>query len=192
MMSRWLRQGGRWAGGLLGAAVCALALSGCVHRQLVITTDVPGTVVQVNGKTIGATPVDYPFTYYGDYHIRLMRDGFETQEVLQPVPAPWYQWPGIDFISENVIPWTITDIHRPHYIMRPLQAEDPEAVGRRAEMFRQKGRTVGPPEPPPAVVTPGQPAPGGIVAPPGEPLPQPNPVPPADRNPFFPGGQPVR
>lgn len=166
--------------GLLGAGACALALCGCVHRQLVITTDVPGAVVQVNGKTIGATPIDYPFHYYGDHHIRLLKDGYETQDIKQPVPAPWYEWPGIDFISENLIPWTISDVRRLHYTLQPLQAEQPAIVRDRAEMFRQKGRSVGPPPP---VFIPGQGPVSGIP----EPLPLPAPVPPQG-NAAFPGG----
>src|SRR5262249_54439953 len=105
-----------WWSLLLVAGLACSALAGCVHRQLVITSDPPGTIVQINGKTIGPTPVDYPFTYYGTYHIVLIHDGFQTQIINQPVCPPWYERIGVDFFSENVWPWTIRDIRPLHFI----------------------------------------------------------------------------
>src|SRR4051812_28599535 len=105
----------RAAGMLLGiAAGCAL-LSGCVYRQFTVTTSPPGAIVQVNGKTVGPTPVDVPFTHYGTYRLTIFREGFQTLVVDQPVPAPWYEWFPLEFISEELIPWTIQDKRQYHF-----------------------------------------------------------------------------
>jgi hypothetical protein len=158
-------------------------LGGCVHRQLVITSDPPGAIVQINGKTIGPTPVDYPFTFYGIYHIVLIHDGRQTQIINQPVYAPWYQWLGLDFISENLVPCNIRDIRTFHYCLPELQFAPPESVLEHAEMLRIRGQGIG--EPP--HVVPVQAVPGPPPVPGAETLPVPAVAPPGT----IPGAAPV-
>ncbi len=59
------------------------------------------------GDEVITTPMSWvatDFIYYGTRQIRLVKDGFETLTVLQPIPAPWYQVFPIDFFAENVVP----------------------------------------------------------------------------------------
>jgi hypothetical protein len=128
------------------AAACALS-AGCVDRRFVLTSDPPTAVVEVNGKPAGATPADRQFTYYGVYRIVLKHEGFETLVVDQPVPPPWYEYPPFDFISENLIPWTIRDVRRIPLHMQPIQIVPPEAVLQRAQQLRTQGQGVGQPAP---------------------------------------------
>ena len=92
------------------AAVCLLQ-TGCVQRRFTIRSNPPGALVYVNNHEIGTTPVSHDFIYYGTREIRLVKDGYETQTVMAKMPAPWYDLPGIDFISENLVPNEIHD-HR--------------------------------------------------------------------------------
>ena len=39
----------------------------------------------------------------------IFADGYETLQVEQKIPAPWYEWVGMDFVTENLVPWTIRD-----------------------------------------------------------------------------------
>ncbi len=181
MTSRRERHVPCWSLLLLAGMTCPFA-GGCVYPQLVITSDPPGAVVQIDGKTIGATPVDYPFTYYGTHHIVLLRDGFQTQIVQQPVPAPWYEVIGLDFVSENLLPFTVRDVRRFHYTMQPLQFAPPEAVLERSGELRLRGQGIGVPPAAPVPVlgapVPGQPNPGaGPAAPPPGAVPGANAVP---------------
>src|SRR3954470_21547928 len=100
--------------------VLALAgLSGCVERRMVIISDPYGAIVyDEKNHSIGAAPVDHPFTYYGTYRFRLVKDSYETLVIEEKIRAPWYEWPGLDFISENLIPFTIRDVR---YIRPTLQ-----------------------------------------------------------------------
>ncbi len=52
--------------------------SGCVQRQLTVTTDPPGTLVHLNGQEFGRTPVTRDFTWYGTYDVELRKEGYET------------------------------------------------------------------------------------------------------------------
>lgn len=128
-------------------ALACLLGTGCVERRFLITSDPPGAIVQANGKTIGATPIDIPYTYYGKYRFTLLRDGYETLVVDQPVTAPVYAYPPLDFITENLVPFRITDIRKYHYKMEPLKIENPDAVLNRSEQLRVRGRQIGAPPP---------------------------------------------
>jgi hypothetical protein len=140
----------RYAGWAVLAAVCTLA-AGCVDRRFIIDTDPPTAVVQVNGKPLsGATPADAQFVYYGTYRFVLKHEGYETLVVDQPVRPPWYEYPPLDFISENLVPFTIRDVRHFYYPMRPLQLVPPEQVLDRGQQMRAQGQTIGVPAPAPA------------------------------------------
>src|SRR4051794_35158058 len=103
--------------GLLGAAACLTLVSGCVERRFVITSDPPGAIVYENGRPIGPTPVDRNFVYYGTYRFTLVRDGYQTLVVDEPIKAPWFEWFPLDFVSENLWPFWVRDVRRVHYKM---------------------------------------------------------------------------
>lgn len=138
-----MMRGLSWALWVLSALGLACA-TGCVERRFVITTDPPGAVVyDEKGQPMGAAPADRQFVYYGKYKFTLVRDGFQTQVVEEQVKAPWYEWFLLDFVSENVIPWTIRDIRRFHYTMQPAQIVPPEAVLQNATELRARGLVTG-------------------------------------------------
>src|SRR5689334_4896625 len=105
---------------LLLATTLAGILPGCVERRYVIESDPPGALVLVNGQPLGTTPVDGYFTYYGAYDFTLIKDGYQTKQVTQRITSPWYEWPGIDFATENLYPAKIEDIRRYRYCLEPL------------------------------------------------------------------------
>ena len=138
--------------GLLLGLLAVGATTGCVERRMVIITDpYPSAsnaiVYDEKNQPIGGTPVDKPFTYYGKYRFRIAKDGYETLDVEQRVRAPWYELPGLDFISENLIPWTIRDVRYFRYVMQPLQVRPPEDLLREAEASREYAKTIGTPVP---------------------------------------------
>lgn len=125
--------------------VLAVLLCGCVERRFVINTDVPGAVVyDEKGLPIGATPVDREFTYYGNYRFTLVKDGYQTQVVETRVRAPWFAIPPLDFVSENLLPWTIRDVRRLDYVLQPAQLVSPDSVLREADELRSRGRDLQP------------------------------------------------
>src|SRR5947207_3095709 len=120
-MSAFARQS-RFRG--VAAALAMLAsmanLAGCVQRRMTIRSNPPGAQVYVDDYEIGSTPVAHSFTYYGTRKIRLVKDGYETLTVYQPMPTPWYDVPGIDFFSENIWPGKIRDERTFNYQMTPM------------------------------------------------------------------------
>jgi hypothetical protein len=154
-MNRGLRGCG-WLGAL---AVCGGMLAGCVERRFVINTFPQGAVVYENGRPLGAAPADDHFTYYGSYQFTLVKDGYQTLKILQPVPAPWYQYPGLDFISENLIPWTIVDRREFGFTMEPMHIPNAGELLGQAQTLRGQGQAIGPPTPVPGAAPPPVPVP---------------------------------
>lgn len=137
--------------------LATLGASGCVERRMVIITDPYGAIVyDERNRPIGAAPADHSFTYYGTYKFRLAKDGYETLVVEEKIRAPWYERFGIDFISENLIPWTIRDVRYFRYVMQPVQVVPPEQLMQQAEALRAYGQTIGTPLPttPPVLMPP--------------------------------------
>jgi hypothetical protein len=128
----------------MGVLLTAGLLIGCVERKYVITSDPPGAIVLRNGQYLGATPVDDHFVYYGKYRYTLVKDGYETLQVDQPIPAPWYEWIGIDFLSENAWPFIVQDIRRFNYQMQPAQLPRVDEVMQGADALRERGLLLGP------------------------------------------------
>ena len=111
---------------------------GCVQRRMTIRSNPPGALVYVDDYEIGVTPVSTNFTYYGTRKIRLVKDGFETLTVMQPIRPPWYQIPPIDFFSENFVPGEIRDTRTLTYQLKPQTVCPPEELLGRAEQLRNQ------------------------------------------------------
>jgi len=170
---------------------------GCVERRFVITSDPPGALVFRDNTPIGTTPCDDHFVYYGKYQFTLVRDKFATLQVIEDIKPPWYEYPAIDFISENIYPLKLRDVRRLHYVLPPLQQDYPQEVLQQALPLRAKGKSIGEPPVPrhPLPCPPGQPLPPGpAMPPPGAPLvqpPRPGPPPPGAPPPPLPQGPPI-
>ena len=145
----------RRIGWLVAAALGLAALPGCVERRMVIMTEPYGAVVyDERDQPLGAAPVDRAFTYYGKYRFRLVKDGYETLIVEEDVRPPWYEVFPLDFISENLIPWTLRDVRYFRYQLQPAQVVPPEVVRDQAQRLRDRGQTIGtPPAPVPAPIS---------------------------------------
>lgn len=125
---------------LLGAALGVAALSGCVSRRMTIVSDPPGALVLLEGRQLGYTPVSVDFTYYGTRELTLVKDGYETLTVRQPVVAPWYQAPVVEFFADNLKPGHKTDRHQFRYSLQPARIVPDQELLQRGEMLRGESR----------------------------------------------------
>ena len=140
--------------GLLAAALACLCPAGCVQRRLTIRSNPPGALVYVDNYEIGTTPVSTDFIYYGSRQIRLVKDGFETLTVLQPVPTPWYQYFPIDFFAENVVPGEIRDERVLDFVLTPQIIAQGDQLLQRGEDLRRTTRVPNLPSPQAGAVFP--------------------------------------
>jgi hypothetical protein len=151
-------------------ATSMLLPSGCVRRRLNVRTNPPGALVYVDNQQIGTTPCSVDFTYYGTREIRLVKPGYETLTINQPIPAPWYQIPPLDFVSENLVPNKIRDNRTVSYDLAPQVIVPREQLADRANQLRQDTLQY-PVAPASAPMSPGSGGPAGIVPPPATPTP---------------------
>ena len=104
---------------LLLSAFVYTSLCGCLFRRMTINSDPPGALVMLDGKEVGYTPYTGSFTYYGTREIRLIKPGYKTLTRLQSFPTPWYEYPGLDFFSENLSPFKITNRQTFNFSLEP-------------------------------------------------------------------------
>jgi hypothetical protein len=140
----------------------ACSCAGCLQRRIHITSDPPGAAVWLNGVEIGRTPVEAAFTFYGDYDVRLHKDGYEPVAEAKSARAPWYEWPVLDLFS-TAAPWTIKTVVRWDFALEPSpdlasQEAGParDALLERAEEMRRRAGVVqeAPPDVPEAGAPP--------------------------------------
>ncbi len=111
-------------------------LTGCVSRRLTIRTNPPGALVKLNGKRLGFSPVSTDFIYYGTYEIELIKDGYETETILQTISPPWYQRFPLDFASDNLMPFRVTNRHEYVWPLRPKSIVPTDDLLNRANQLR--------------------------------------------------------
>jgi hypothetical protein len=162
--------------GLWTALVVAALCAGCVDQRYIITSDPPGAMVLRNGVPIGATPVDDHFVYYGNYHFTLIKDGYETLQVDQDIPAPFYEYPLVDFVSEAFVPLHLHDVHSFNYKLCEAQPTGKNDLIDRGQQLRNRGQSLVGQNPTPATPAPA-PAPTPPPAAPVKPQPLGPPLP---------------
>jgi PEGA domain len=125
---------------LLMAVIFLAVPGGCVRRRLTVRTTPPGAVVSVDNQSIGTTPAASSFTYYGTREVRIEKDGFRTETIKRRINPPWYEAPGLDFISETLWPWEIRDERIIDVQLVPETIEPTEVVLQRADQLRSQSR----------------------------------------------------
>ncbi len=120
---------------VIGLVLAALAtVSGCVRRTITITTEPQGTLVWLNDREVGRTPVQVDFKHYGTYDVRLERRGYEPMMTSGRADAPWWDTVGLDLIAE-LTPADLESHIEWHYVMKPLD-DDHDALVDRARQLR--------------------------------------------------------
>ncbi|QDT65459.1 PEGA domain-containing protein [Calycomorphotria hydatis] len=125
-----------------GSIAAALLFSaiGCnsMQRRMTVRTDPPGALLLVDGEEVGYTPASIDFTYYGTREITLIKDGYETMTAMHEFKAPIYQQPGVDFVTDNLLPMKVTDRHDLKYRLQPRTLMPTDQLIDRADSFRSR------------------------------------------------------
>ena len=175
-----------------GMLVCGLAFLvlvctlGCVRRVIRIRTEPEGAMVEMDGTLLQTertvidregkvleltepqpltTPIDLPFDWYGTHEFVARHEGYKRARKVVKVRPPWYEFFPLDFMFDNLWPWTLHDIHTVQIELekeRPLgeagEAEKTaakEGVRKRGDEFRKLAREkVPPPKPKPKPAAP--------------------------------------
>jgi len=115
--------------------------SGCVERKITILSDPPGANVWLDGEKVGETPVNVPFSFYGTREITLYKKGYQLFSTMESISIPIYEYFPLDFMSEFLIPFYLTDDHSFLYILKPyfpLTVKQKQELEKRGDALRKK------------------------------------------------------
>jgi hypothetical protein len=104
---------------IIGAGFLVILLAGCVERKLTINTEPQGAMVTLNDQEIGTSPVTVPFNWYGDYWVRINKEGYETLNTHRDLKAPLLDYPPFDFITQFLYPGHIVNAYEWTFELAP-------------------------------------------------------------------------
>jgi hypothetical protein len=127
--------------GMLGGA-------GCVRRVVEITSEPAGALVWLNDREVGTTPCEVEILHYGEYDLRIVRDGWEPVSTGRSANAPVWDLPGPDLVAE-LVPVELESRTTWHVVLEP-EDRDPDAVMARAVEMRDRLAAIEASDPDPA------------------------------------------
>jgi len=107
--------------GALVFGMLAVFTGGCVERRLTINTEPQGALVALNDEEIGISPVTVEFNWYGDYKVRLIKDGYEIVNTHRKLDAPPHDGFPLDFFYEVLWPGQVVDEYEWTFALNKLQ-----------------------------------------------------------------------
>jgi len=113
--------------------VASLHLAGCVERKLTIFTEPQGALVTLNDEEIGESPTTVNFQWYGDYNVRISKEGYETLSTHRELKGPWYDEFPFDFFAQIVNPNRIADSYEWTFELSPKRQISREELIRNAQ-----------------------------------------------------------
>ena len=97
----------------------------------------------LDGREIGYSPASADFLYYGTRRVTMIKDGYETKTDLVTVSTPWYQYPVIEFFTDNFLPHRVTDRRVFTFDLQPKQMIPDEELRSRARQLRSESQIGG-------------------------------------------------
>ncbi len=137
---------------LLLSIFISVNFTGCVKREIHISSEPAGAPVWIDEVFQGETPVSTEFVHYGYRNIRVgpVRDDkgrteFMSQDFIYKVKAPWHQKFPLDFFTKVLWPFSVEDIHaldinlvEYEYVGDKEMDEKVREILRNARLFREK------------------------------------------------------
>ena len=116
--------------------IISLLFTGCVERTLTIKSNPSQALVTLNDEEIGETPVTVSFNWYGDYNIRLTKQGYQTLSTHRKLKGPWYDKFPFDFFAQILNPNKIVNSYQWDFKLDEYKQANREDLIRRAQEMR--------------------------------------------------------
>ena len=117
-----------------------LFVTGCVERKLTINTSPQGALVTLNDEEIGTSPVTVSFEWYGDYWVRIRKDGYENLDTHRELKAPLHDYFPFDFFAQILNPNRTVDSYEWTFPLKPKKQISREELLKSAERLRKQLR----------------------------------------------------
>jgi hypothetical protein len=122
----------------LACLVAGTLLAGCVERTLTINTEPQAASVVLNDEEIGISPVTVSFNWYGDYYVRITKEGYETLDTHRELKAPLHDHFPLDFFAQIVNPKRIVDSYEWTFKLEPKKEISREELLERAKSLSEQ------------------------------------------------------
>ena len=123
---------------ILVILIALTTFAGCVERELTINTKPEGAVVTLNDEEIGESPVTVNFNWYGDYCVRISKEGYETLNTHRDLKGPWYDHFPFDFFAQIVNPNRIVDSYEWMFEISPKRQISRDELIQNAEELKKQ------------------------------------------------------
>jgi len=117
--------------------IATLFLTGCVERQLTINTEPQGALVILNDEEIGESPVTVSFEWYGDYNVRISKEGYETLNTHRKLKAPLHDKFPLDLLA-MLIPKRTVDSYQWTFTLEEKKQISREKLLQNAEELKKQ------------------------------------------------------
>ncbi len=118
-----------------------LLTSGCVERKLTIVTEPSDATVWLNDEEVGSTPVTVNFNWYGDYNVRIEKDGYAILNTHRLLERPAHDRFPLDFFAEVLTPEKIVDEYLWTFELQPYSPASPEQLLKAAQDMQKRANT---------------------------------------------------
>ncbi len=119
-------------------AILSVLLGGCVERKLTINTNPSGAVVVLNDEEIGESPVTVPFNWYGDYNVRISKEGYQTLKTHRELERPGHDKFPWDFFAQILNPKRIVDEYEWMFELAPKKEISREELIKKAQELKKQ------------------------------------------------------
>ena len=123
---------------IIALTLAVLFITGCVERKLTILTEPADALVTLNDEEIGRSPVTVSFEWYGDYNVRISKEGYETLKTHRKLKGPWYDYFPIDFFAQIINPKRIVDSYEWTFNLEEKQHPQREELIKAAENLKDQ------------------------------------------------------
>ncbi|MBN1804095.1 MAG: PEGA domain-containing protein [Sedimentisphaerales bacterium] len=117
-----------------------LFVTGCVERKLTINTEPQGAMIILNDEEIGTSPVTVSFEWYGDYWVRIRKDGYENLDTHRLLKSPWYDIFPFDFFAQVINPGRTVDSYEWTFPLKTKKQITQEELLQSAEKLKKQLR----------------------------------------------------
>lgn len=117
--------------------ITLLITTGCVERELTVNTNPQGAIVELNDEEIGISPVTVNFNWYGDYKVRIKKQGYQTLNTNMKLDRPTHDYFPFDIFADIFTPNKI-DSYCWEFDLREYQPVDRKVLIDSATIAKEK------------------------------------------------------
>lgn len=118
--------------------ILSITAYGCVERKLTINTEPQEALVSLNDEEIGESPVTVSFNWYGNYSVRISKEGYETLNTHRELKAPQHDSFPFDIFANVFGPNRIVDSYQWTFKLTEKKQPDRELLIRNAQKLEKQ------------------------------------------------------